>query len=427
MGMRRSDPDEPLIVFVHIPKTAGTMLRAALRINEPGARQRRVGNVFKAGSGGAKVGAEYQRLRKQGKLDGVRLITGHFPLSIRTYLPQDRELRCCTMLREPVDRTISHYFNIREASARQPGQKAWALGPLPEAATLDDAVQGGYLYDNLQTRMLSGGADPFGPVTAEMLENAKRNLTHGLVSFGLSERFDESLVLTRRRLGLRTVLVQVGEREQSRHRSGGRVNPERPRGDEIPREMRRSAERCNLHDLELYRYAQQVFDDAPEPSELAFKIEVAALSAARASGDIDLSVAAPPEYSGDETSWRFLLEASALSLRRERELAEVSALSQELTQHGDDVLRKLAELSPRHLKARCNGEATSDLADMLQLLRDTTGGQAERPTEHSDSTGASTPPSTDAGGDENGADGRRHKARARKRRDRSPARRSPGS
>jgi hypothetical protein len=427
MGMRRSDPDEPLIVFVHIPKTAGTMLRAALRINEPGARQRRVGNVFKAGSGGAKVGAEYQRLRKQGKLDGVRLITGHFPLSIRTHLPQDRELQCCTMLREPVDRTISHYFNIREASARLPGQKAWALAPLPEAATLDDAVQGGYLFDNLQTRMLSGSADPFGPVTEEMLENAKRNLTHGLVSFGLSERFDESLVLTRRRLGLRTVLVYGGEREPSRHRSGGRVNPERPRGDEIPREMRRSAERCNQYDLELYRYAQQVFDDAPERSELAFKIEVAAFAAARAPGDIDLSVAAPPEYSGDEASWRLLLEASALSLRHERELAEVSALSQELTPHGDDVLRKLAELSPRHLKARCNGEATRDLADMLQLLRVRTGDQAERPTEHTDATGPTKPPSADAAGEANGADGRRHKARGRKRRDRGPARRSPGS
>jgi hypothetical protein len=292
--------------------------------------------------------------------------------------------------------------------------------------------------------MLSGATDPFGAATEEMLEKAEHNLTHELMSFGLSEAFDESLVLTKWRLGLRTVLLQRGEDEHSPQPSAGRVNPNRPRGDEIPREMRRSAEECNQYDLELYRYAQQVFDRAPERSELEFKIEVAALSAAQPPGDIDLSVSAPDGYSGDETSWRLLLAASALSLRHERELAAVSAVSQEITQHGDDVLSRLAELSSRHLDEHSHGEATRDLADMVNLLRrsaavspsagpatDSTHprAKARRAAPATDartaSRGPTKPQQADLGGDANGTGRRPHKSQGKKRR--RAARRSPSS
>jgi hypothetical protein len=352
------DPKLPLVVFVHIPKTAGTTLAAVLRTNEPGKRYRRVANVFKGGSGGAKTSVEYVRLRREGELDGVHLISGHFPLGVRDHLPKDRELRCCTILREPVDRTISHYFNIREAAKRRTGQKQWALPPMPEGASLEDAVEGGYLYDNLQTRMLSGAPDPFGEATDEMLERAKHNLAEELVTFGLTERFDESLVLTRRRLGLRTVLGQVS----------ARVNPQRPRGKAIPDDMRAAAERCNQYDLELYRYAEGLFDAAPERVELDFQVEVAALEAAQAAEDVDPSVPAPVGFGGDERSWALLVKATAASIRQQHELAEVSALAQQITQHGDDVLDRLAELSGRDLGARGEGAALQDVRDMLLTL-----------------------------------------------------------
>jgi hypothetical protein len=333
----------PLVVFVHIPKTAGTTLSAVLRLNESGTRNRRVGNVFKGGSGGAKTGAEYARLRKEGWLDGVRLISGHFPLSVRDHLPTDRELRFCTILREPVDRTISHYFNIRQTAARRSGKKGWALPPLQEGATIEAAVEGGYLYDNLQTRMLAGVADPFGPATEEMLERAKHNLAEELVSFGLAERFDESLLLAGRRLGLRTILGPMP----------ARVNQARPRGDDIPPEMRRAAEASNEYDLELYRYAEELFDQAPELAELEFQIGLAALAAARATGDIEVSVPPPAEYDGGERSWRLLVQATAHSMRQARELVGASAMAHEMLQ----------DLDPQW-----NGAATRDISEMLHSL-----------------------------------------------------------
>jgi len=294
---------QPLLVFVHIPKTAGTTLRTVLSMNEPGARSRALGNVFKGGGGISKTPIVRLRDGKGPDLTNVRLVRGHVPLGIREYLPQDRELRCFTFLREPVDRTLSHYFAIREAG------RVYGLPPLTADATLDDAFEGGYLHDNLQTRMLSGQPEPFGQVDGEMFKQAKHNLRAGLACFGLTERFDESLVLAKQRLGLNTIL----------HDSNSRVNTTRPRGDEVPADLRRAAERSNRYDIRLYRYAQKLFDSAPERQGPEFQVDAAALRAAKGDGGIELDAPAPPGFAGDDQVWRMLLDARATLLRMQFE------------------------------------------------------------------------------------------------------------
>jgi Sulfotransferase family len=295
----------PVFVFVHIPKTAGTTLRTILNMNEPGARSRSLGNVFKGGGGLSKAPVESMRSGRGPELkEGVRILRGHFPLGIReylpNYLPQQRELRCFTFLREPIDRILSHYFAIREAGG------AYRLPPLPPEASLDDALARGYVHDNLHTRMLCGDPEPFDEVTEEMLGEAKRNLRQELVFFGLTERFDESLVVAKRRLGLRGTL----------YRSSGRVNAARPRGDEIPAELRRTAERCNRYDIELYRYAQELFEEALEPArDLEFEVELAALRAAKSDGELEVTTPVPASFGGDEEAWGMLVRARATSER----------------------------------------------------------------------------------------------------------------
>jgi hypothetical protein len=300
-------PRGQLLVFVHIPKTAGSTLRTVLSMNEPGDRSRALGNVFKGGGGISN--SLIDRLRKdQGPdLRGVGLVRGHFPLGIREYLPQylpkDRELRCFTFLREPADRTLSHYFRIRESPA------PYGLPPLPAEATVEDALERGYIHDNVQTRMLSGLAEPFGEVTDEMLEQAKHNLRE-LAFFGLTERFDESLVLAQRRLGFRTIL----------YKSSGRVNTNRARGDELSAALVQAAKACNRYDTELYRYAEELFDAAPEREELDFEVELAALRAAKANGEPTVAPV-PTRFAGDEQAWEMLLQARVNSQRLEWDLA----------------------------------------------------------------------------------------------------------
>jgi hypothetical protein len=324
-----ADPRPPLLVFVHIPKTAGTTMTAILRTNEPGAGTRHGGNVFKGG-GGIKQGVKFQNLLRNtnGELDRARILTGHFPLAIREHLPNDRLVRYFTLLREPADRTLSHYFQIRDRRGGLDRPNKLGLPSLSTGATLDETIAGGYMLDNVQTRMLSGLAEPFGEVDDEMLERAKHNLRHGLACFGLTERLDESLVLAKQRLGLRTILYfpPTGSSAQMESRAGGRINTARPRGSGVPEELQRAAERCNRYDIELYGYAEQLFDAAPERQELEFEIELAALRAAKSDGDIKLDAPSPAGFNGDEEAWRMLLHARATAMRQQRELDELRAL-----------------------------------------------------------------------------------------------------
>jgi hypothetical protein len=322
-----------LLVFVHIPKTAGSTLRAVLGANEPGARSRPLGNVFKGGGGLSKALIERLRDGHGPDLRGVQLVRGHFPLGIREYLPKhlpkERQLVCFTFLREPTDRTLSHYFQVCREHAGD-GPRKLGLAQLPAEATLEDTIAGGYLHDNVQTRMLSGLPEPFGEVDDAMLELAKHNLREGLAFFGLTERFDESLVLARERLGLRSIL----------YRTSGRVNAARPRGDEVPEELRRTAERCNQYDIELYRHAQELFDAAPERQQPEFEIELAALRVAKGDRETDLEAPAPARFDGDEHAWRMLLESRVRLLRLEAELA------------GSEVKAETARSRTRGLKQR---------------------------------------------------------------------------
>jgi hypothetical protein len=341
----------PLLVFIHIPKTAGTTVRTILKVNVPGEQRLAFANVFK-GAGGLSTGRLTSLREGKGPEieEGVRVVQGHFPLGIREYLPKHmpkpRELRCFTFLREPVDRMLSQYLRARQNIERHrlegrpvPRHRQPGFSQPPKAPTLDDALAGGYIHDNLHTRMLCGDPEPFGEVTEEMLEAAKRNLGEELVFFGLTERFDESLVLAKRRLGLRAIL----------YRSTRRVNPVRPRREEVPAELRRAAERCNGYDIELYRHAKELFEEALASRDLEFEVELAALIAAKDDGELQVSTPVPLGFDGDEEAWRMLVHARATTLRR---FVELQARADKISQHNRKLLREIgrtrAEWRHRH-------------------------------------------------------------------------------
>jgi hypothetical protein len=117
--------------------------------------------------------------------------------------------------------------------------------------SLEDYVRSGIALetDNSQIRALSGDrAAAFGGCTPEMLAQAKRNIEAHFTVTGLTERFDESLILLKRAFGWSNV-----------HYVRANVSP---RKDPVPPGALRAIEEQNALDLELYRWATERFDAA---------------------------------------------------------------------------------------------------------------------------------------------------------------------
>jgi Sulfotransferase family. len=244
------DPD-CLIAFLHVPKTAGTtlnsilsreyapdecyeiMMRGMAWIPPRAAILRRplisLSKVFRLRTA--------VRTRRE-----LRLVHGHFDLSIAKHLPGDT--RFFTLLRDPVERAISHYYHYRRRAIDR-------LHPLAMRSTLKEWVGGCGIVemDNGQTRRLAGEMNlPFGRVTPAMLERAISRLARFAV-VGVTERFDESLILLRRAFGWRV-----------RPASAQNVGENRPPRVDVSEEALEAIERCNRFDRELYRFASDLFE-----------------------------------------------------------------------------------------------------------------------------------------------------------------------
>jgi hypothetical protein len=321
-----SEP-RPLTVFIHIPKTAGTTFRRILRANVPRGAINNAGNVFK-GRGGVDPAVLTQLHASVPMLArDLYVLTGHIPFGIRASLPDDT--RYVTFLRDPIDRTLSHYHRIMEVRKRD---------PLPEGTTLEQILSEGiYLHDNLQTRMLSDHPAPFDDVTEEMLEQAKANLENAFAAIGLVERFDESLVFFQRELELQSVLYVPSQ------------VADRPPKTEVPEEHLRAAERYNEHDLELYRFAAELFERRVQEQDASFTIDLAALKKALSAGTEQEAPDTPlPSALDRRELWGMVVDRQAAQLVRDQGLLRLL----------DEANATLADLNRRveRLEAKISGQ-----------------------------------------------------------------------
>jgi hypothetical protein len=253
----------PCVVFLHLPKTAGKTVTAALRykyspevlsldsLNEP---LERIGEVP----------LEARR--------SARAVTGHLHYGVHRYIP--RECEYITVLREPVARVLSMYRFIVG------NPRHWFHDELVGSGIgLEEFVRtaGDPGVDNLQTRLLSGRDDgeilsrrengrPWRKDPSKLdeaaLDEAKRNLERFLV-VGLTERFDESFILIRRALGWKLPMYET-------HNVSRKSGSLRPSAEALELIRQR-----NQLDLELYDHAEKLFSAAVEGQGGSFRREVA--------------------------------------------------------------------------------------------------------------------------------------------------------
>ena len=223
-----------MLVFVHIPKTAGTTLHKVISHQYPAReiliRHDADGPVSEAIPAG------------QGKPPAV--VMGHLSVGLHRYHPGVRYITC---LREPVARLVSHYHHGLNDSTHY----------LHEAIRRDDLDLAAYVASGLSgelsngmTRMLAGVEDFHGAVVDRtVFEIAKRNIEDYFDAVLLSERFDEGLLLLARQMGWKAPWYL--------RRKVGKYSAAAAMPDA---ETRRRVEAHNAFDVELYAWARDRFE-----------------------------------------------------------------------------------------------------------------------------------------------------------------------
>jgi hypothetical protein len=256
--LRSAVVDQKALIFVHIPKTAGTTLNRIIDWQYDPL------SIFTIDPHRIRATAARFKTLSQGRRRRFRVIRGHSPYGIHEYLPQGAIYM--TMLREPVARLLSSYYFILR----------WPLHPLHrkfkrERLTVDHLVQFQPHRHNLQCRFISGLGNT-GTCDRGTLELAKENLARSFRIIGLAERFEESLLLMTAILDWR---VQFYESHK--------VATTRPSPDPALLEM--LSERNQL-DLELYEFAKKRFEqDLQKHDDLIHEIK-AELSAVTTPGPV---------------------------------------------------------------------------------------------------------------------------------------------
>lgn len=220
--------------FVHIPKTAGTTF--ILTLSRLFLWKKRLSYYTR---NGRKRHAE-ESLDYKNKFD---LCYGHVPF---IYHEIKRGTVYYTFLREPRARLLSGYKHIKSDTNHGLRKKIDI-----DATTLKDFLKKGITpyFDNLMVRYISGNLyKPFMEINEHDLALAIKNLDTHFPVYGMTEYFDESLVL------LADYMKWPPIYYAKENKSSYQINPA-----ELDEETEKLITACNKYDQLLYQHAKTRF------------------------------------------------------------------------------------------------------------------------------------------------------------------------
>lgn len=206
--------NEAILVFMHIPKTAGNTFLTVLK------KQYQWGTELHSAY-------PYEPVDAQALYPGVKCVAGHHLFGLHRQL--NKPYVYTTFLREPIDRVISDYYFTLPTHGMT----------LEQYLTVDPGDYSGYSPNERQTRWASG-------INTPDLHLAIANLTSCFPVIGITEYFDESLFLMKKQFNWGDIFY----RNQN-------VTRNRPSTEQISPSQIQSIAQSNQQDTALYYWAVQ--------------------------------------------------------------------------------------------------------------------------------------------------------------------------
>ena len=212
-----------MLCFVHIERAAGTTFHGILRNNflnyltlvpwNPWTNEE--DSTFKK-----------EDLRWLIRFTGVpKGIGGHTVRSYNGYEEVVPDVKYVTFLREPINRWVAHFQYQNDAL-----NKNWTI----------EEFLGEKRLNNFMTKRIAGCYD---------VEKAKRFLSQHYLMVGLTERFDESLLIFKKRLGIHNFNICYEKKNVAKRNE----LKEKIMGDE---DVIKEIQKHNSMDMELYDYVK---------------------------------------------------------------------------------------------------------------------------------------------------------------------------
>jgi hypothetical protein len=242
-----SSSSSSVVIFLHLPKAAGTTLKQLLRRFYPSERTFTVDDAVVEAFGDEtwkEVSPEKRWEHARSKFanlptrrkQNVDVVMGHMFFGWHRLTP--RPCKYITVLRDPVARVASHYRYMRSLSdhpvARQIQHHNLSLSGYIDAGLADR-------FDNIQVRFLSGDSS----LSSDSLKTAKQNLVDHFAYVGLLSHFDRDLLEMADRFDWPTpyyVRQNVSRRRKSAPLSA---------------RVREKIRKRNALDVDLYRFVEQ--------------------------------------------------------------------------------------------------------------------------------------------------------------------------
>lgn len=230
------------LIFLHIPKTAGSTFHMILSSRFHKSETK---NVF----GSRYSEPEIYDFIEQGKIrkHSLALLKGHMPFGLHEYI--DNKAEYITFLRNPIDRVVSQYYYVKKNQYNPLHAQVEKQG-----MSISDFVSSGIAIgmNNGQCRFLAGDLDhfAFNACTDELLMRALDHVKRHFIWLGVTDRFDESVLLLSRILGWRRPPFYIRENVSKVRKNLADIDPSEI---EVIKEY-------NKYDLALYDYANSWLD-----------------------------------------------------------------------------------------------------------------------------------------------------------------------